>query len=387
MKTKVSHLILASILPFFLAANLQAQPGFSEYVFEPNPGPNGITREEYDADPVAFRANHFPLLTIPVNRNDYFGIWNWFNHGAYPNPQIYDNSRGKRTYFFCRESGSQCGHNGVDWLVSYRNFGANEVINPFPAGAVVEVTNTNDSLPDTGSTGQPGGGSATLGNTLTLTCYLDGDADNNDFVNRLIVTFAHLKQNSIVVRKGQFVNPGQVLAQIGYSGSTDFRVTHIHATYDHMGRRLDPFDGYRNPNLSRSMFFDQRWVEKITNYHEFENDLHLTLNNQFYVRMPNERVNSYTFRASEPIAAIRVLDQSGREIPDLDVLELPNIINPRFETYWQEVGGHRFQVHEVSFRRHQEAHASVLNKEMPFVVEDEDGKRSNRVFVEVYQPD
>lgn len=354
---------------------LFAQPGFEDYVFTPAVGKSGITEDEYRADPNAFRARYFPKLGIPVYRNDYFGIWNWFNHGAFPFEQVYDNNRSKRTYFFCRINGRECGHNGVDWLVGFRNYGNNEVINPFPSGATVEVTGAYDSHPDDFSNNS-------LGNSVELTCYLDGNANNRESVNRLVVRLSHLKQNSVTVSRGQFVNSGQSLGQIGYSGATSFNVLHAHVTYQHMGVFLDPFYGWRNPNLNESMLYRQSWIESITNWDVDENRKQLTINNQFYVTMRNKRTNSYTFRANNPIEHIRVEDQYGNIDPNLDILDNPHLQNLRFSSYlYNGDDGSTWTVHEVSFRWYQDADPSVLNKEIPFRIETDRGDYSNRAFV------
>lgn len=372
---------LSLIICFLFTAQLSlfAQPGFEDYVFETAVSKAGLTEEEYYADKNAFRARYFPKLSIPVYRNDYFGIWNWYNHGTYPFKKIYDNNNSKHTYFFCRTRGSKCGHNGVDWLVGFRNYGQNEVINPFPYGAEVVVTNVVNDKPDDYQ-----GGS--LGNYVELTCYLDGNSDNKDRVNRLIVRLSHLKKGSITVNRHQFVNSGQSLGQIGFSGDTSFDVLHTHVTYQHMGVSLDPFYGWQNPNLNESMLFDQRWVESITNWNKWENSKQLTINNQFYVQMRNKRTNYYTFRANEPIEHIRVEDQNGNIIQGLDVLENPNLERLTFQTYYYdapETDGRSWEVHEVSFRWYQDADPSVLNKEMPFRIETDTGQLSNRVFIKV----
>ncbi len=53
--------------------------------------------------------------------------------------------------------------------------------------------------------------------------------------------YCHLRQGSVVVRKGQRVEAGQVIGQIGLSGRTQF--PHVHLTIrDHAGRVIDPFD-------------------------------------------------------------------------------------------------------------------------------------------------
>ncbi len=377
MNTKRLILALTLFAFCFSAGSLLAQPGFEDYQWQPQVAKSANMEAEYNSDPVGFRARYFPKLGIPILREDYFGIWNWFNHGAFPYYTVYDRDNSKRTYFFCRTTGQECGHNAVDWLVSFRNFGSNEVINPFPYGATVKVTGAFDSAPDEYATNS-------LGNSVELTCYLDGDPNNDDRVNRLMVRLSHLKQNSVVVNVGQFVNPGQVLGQIGYSGATSYNVTHAHVTYQHMGEWLDPFNGPENRELRESMLFNQSWVESITNWNTRENDKHLTLNNKFYVTMRNRRTNTYTFRANREIGAIRVEDQYGRVVPDLDILENPNLQNLNFTEYpFNGDDGSTWTVYEVSFRWYQDADSSVINKEIPFLIETPDGRLSNRVFVKV----
>lgn len=48
------------------------------------------------------------------------------------------------------------------------------------------------------------------------------------FQDTLFVALAHLKQYSIKVKKGDKVNTGDILAQVGNSGNTDFPHLHIH---------------------------------------------------------------------------------------------------------------------------------------------------------------
>ena len=379
-----SHLNL-SLLPLvgLLIASIGlpalAQPGFDSYHFDsPLQHYTGDVDALYNADPKAFYATYLPKLTIPLRRDDYFGVWNYRNHndswpwsGDHFIP--YDNDSDKRTYRF--SSGS--GHDATDWLVSFRNWGANEVINPFPNGAVVKVTSAHDSGPDVPDTWS-------LGNTLELTCYLDGDATNSNSNNRFRISFAHLKQHSIVVSVGDFVVPGQVLAQVGNSGATSLDVTHIHTRYHYKGKRLDPFNGYWNKDLSEPLLFDQGWVESKTNFVYRENLKHLTLNDAFYVEMPNQSWNTYTFKAFHEIDHIRIGDGNGGIEPGLDILDNPNLSNLRRSTYtFTDNDGSNWTVHEVRFRWYQDAHASVLNNEVEFLIETPNGDLSNRVFVKV----
>ncbi len=374
---KKTVLLLAVLCLLGRGESLFAQPGFDQYVFSPSIPAGGLSLDVFTDNPHAFRARYFPKLTIPVKREDLFGVFNFYNHGAYPYERIYDGDATKGSYFTCQINGQTCGHTAIDWLVGYRNFGYNEVINPFPAGAVVIVSEAIDFFDDVYI-------DESFGNFVDLTCFLDGNSHNDDPVNRLIVRLAHLKAGSILVRKGQFVNPGQVLGQIGYSGTTDLAVTHVHAAYIHRGRSIDPFFGGNNPDLSESMFFDQDYVEGIGNWDMRENRRYLTLNGMFYVTMPNHRENTYTFRAEQPIAAIRIEDRNGQVLTNYNVLDNPEIQRIRTRSYViEDAEGTPHTIYEVSFRWFQNADASVLNREIPFLIETDRGDYTNRVYVKV----
>ncbi len=335
---------------------------------------------EYQNDPRGFRARWFPKLDIPLKRKDYFGVWNYFNHGTHPVKTVYDYDKSKRTYYYKYSDTHYLGHNGVDWLVSYRNYeepGANKLINPFPQDAVVFVTQADDSHPDIQDDNR-------LGNSLTLSCYLDRNPNNKAPINVLMVKFSHLKEGSIVVEVGDQVYAHQELARVGISGGTELKVIHTHVNYTHMAVHLDPFLGPANPHLVASMFKEQAEVERFTNWKFQENQNHLTLNKQFYVTMPNRQTNLYQFRAAEAIAAIRVIDQNGNIVPDVNILENPNIRNLLFrQELFTAPGGFRRNVYLVSFNWYQNADPGTLHREIPFLVETVKGELSNRVFVKI----
>ena len=65
--------------------------------------------------------------------------------------------------------------------------------------------------------------------------------------------YAHLKQGSIVVEKGQRIRKGDVLGYVGMSGLTDF--PHLHFDIRHRNRTIDPFTGLeRNKGCGKSKF-------------------------------------------------------------------------------------------------------------------------------------
>lgn len=65
------------------------------------------------------------------------------------------------------------------------------------------------------------------------------------FQDTLFVALAHLKQHSIKVKQGNVVETGDILAQVGNSGNTDFPHLHIHvqnsAVYDIETTKSYPF--------------------------------------------------------------------------------------------------------------------------------------------------
>lgn len=98
-------------------------------------------------------------------------------------------------------------NNGVANEDSY-TFGA-EIISPVN-GKVVHVT---DSLPD---------------KKIMERDKLAGNHIIIQFQDTLFVALAHLKQKSIRVKPGDRVQTGDILAQVGNSGNTDFPHLHIH---------------------------------------------------------------------------------------------------------------------------------------------------------------
>ena len=151
-------------------------------------------------DPITFYNLALPKLELPVERPYLTGMFNYMAHGensaCHPpyyggdqnvnsNPnnssdidfehqingiKTYDNDCKKRSYE---------NHRGTDFLVSPEYYSVNErfsynyIINPFPTGAVVEVTGIKNTV-------EEGDHSSGNGNTLTITAYIDGDPDNKE---------------------------------------------------------------------------------------------------------------------------------------------------------------------------------------------------------------
>lgn len=122
------------------------------------------------------------------------------------------------------DNGKLFKNEGVANEESY-TFGA-EIISPVD-GIVVHIT---DSLPD---------------KKIKERDKLAGNHIIIQFQDTLFVALAHLKQNSIRVKQGDNVRTGDVLAQVGNSGNTDFPHLHIHvqnsAVYDIENTRSFPF--------------------------------------------------------------------------------------------------------------------------------------------------
>ena len=66
------------------------------------------------------------------------------------------------------------------------------------------------------------------------------------------------------------------------------------------------------------------------------------------------------------------------------MLDNPNLrdLNRRTSNFTDNDGKYH-TLYEVSFRWYQDAHPSVIDKEIEFLIETPDGERSNRVFVVV----
>lgn len=103
---------------------------------------------------------------------------------------------------------------------------------PVVAAAAGEVLRVRDGLPDVAVSliGREALGSSGYGNVVLLK-HRDG----------YLSAYGHLKRGSIKVAKGETVQAGQVLGEIGLSGSTDF--AHLHFEVRRDGKVIDPFTG------------------------------------------------------------------------------------------------------------------------------------------------
>jgi hypothetical protein len=122
------------------------------------------------------------------------------------------------------------GHRGTDFQVPDLKRMRGGV--PVLAAASGVVRDVRDGMPDTGKQAYDARGEAdrALGNVVAL----DHGAGWTTF-------YGHLRQGSLKVRPGDRVAQGQVLGEIGLSGSTEF--PHVHFEVRHKGSVIDPFTG------------------------------------------------------------------------------------------------------------------------------------------------
>ena len=100
------------------------------------------------------------------------------------------------------------------------------------AAAPGVVRDVRDGMPDTGKQAYDARGEAdrALGNAVAI-----------DHGSGWITFYGHLRQGSLKVRPGDRVARGQILGEIGLSGSTEF--PHVHFELRHEGKVVDPFTG------------------------------------------------------------------------------------------------------------------------------------------------
>ncbi|PRY92410.1 M23 family metallopeptidase [Donghicola tyrosinivorans] len=120
------------------------------------------------------------------------------------------------------------GHKGTDFSV--KTFDKMEAgVNVLAASAGV-VRAVRDGMPDTGRDG-------------ISAAQLDGRECGNglaiDHGDGWETQYCHLKRGSVKVQKGDVVNTGDVLGEVGFSGNTQF--PHVHLSVRKDGAVVDPF--------------------------------------------------------------------------------------------------------------------------------------------------
>ncbi|MBK8106157.1 MAG: M23 family metallopeptidase [Betaproteobacteria bacterium] len=140
---------------------------------------------------------------------------------AEPGPGVQDFACGVLSYD---------GHRGTDFQVPDLKRMRRGV--PVLAAASGVVRDVRDGMPDTGKQAYDARGEAdrALGNVVAL-----------DHGSGWTTFYGHLRQGSLKVRPGDRVAQGQVLGEIGLSGSTEF--PHVHFELRHEGKVIDPFTG------------------------------------------------------------------------------------------------------------------------------------------------
>jgi len=122
------------------------------------------------------------------------------------------------------------GHDGTDYALRDRSVMVEGVTVLAAAPAV--VTAVRDGMPDisVAQTGQKAIEDRECGNGVQL-----------DLGAGWEMQYCHLRQNSVMVKPGDSVTPGQVLGLVGLSGRTEF--PHLEFSVRYRGRKLDPFVG------------------------------------------------------------------------------------------------------------------------------------------------
>lgn len=121
------------------------------------------------------------------------------------------------------------GHKGTDFaLPSMREMEAGVTVR---AAAPGKVRALRDGMPDTGLDGTPVGalGGKECGNGVVI--------DHGDGWQ---TQYCHLKQGSVIVARGDRVEAGTALGEVGLSGRTEF--PHLHLSVRHDGLVVDPFN-------------------------------------------------------------------------------------------------------------------------------------------------
>jgi len=122
-------------------------------------------------------------------------------------------------------------HKGTDFaLPSLRAMQAGVNVRAALAGTVL---GTRDEMPDTG---------LDRSNPEAIAGRECGNGVVIDHGAGWVSQYCHMKRGSISVRKGDTVETGALLGEIGLSGRTEF--AHLHFAVRHNGKTVDPFDPF-----------------------------------------------------------------------------------------------------------------------------------------------
>jgi len=345
----------AIVMMILLCAVGLAQPDFKDYVYD-------SAQED------------FPKITLPIARVDFLGVFDYMYQPTNVNCPDFGKTFDRNT---CLRPTRANHPEAVDFGVSPFDFKYDFLINPFPYGAKVKVTDIIDA--STSISTPP-----TIGWAITITCFLDGDYTNTASTNKYSIQFGHLKAGSFRVFEGQEdLEPGAILAQIGLSGLTTADRPHTHAIFALKGRLTDPFKEANdfNPTTDESLWFDQAWVDRISNYRNSRTTMsfdNLKINDGLYVNFPNHAINYYDFTSQNGTEAAHlwmVASPDDDEIPigQIDLLAQPGI-NPEPVPF--STGTIRFEF----------LNQAANPGEFAFVAEYVDGDFSTKVWVEISDP-
>lgn len=112
------------------------------------------------------------------------------------------------------------------------------------------VTSLRDGMPDTGYTPE------------TAASIKDRECGNGvviDHGDGLVTQYCHMKRGSISVRRGQRVETGVPLGQVGLSGHTEF--PHLHLSVRRNKAVIDPFDADRRDTCAADAAHHSLWQD------------------------------------------------------------------------------------------------------------------------------
>ena len=185
-----------------------------------------------------------PRLEFPVACRPGADCWlfQYFDHD--PGAGWRDYACGKRSYD---------GHHGTD--IAIRDIAAIGRGFPVLAAAAGTVRNVRDGMEDVllDDEGAAALAGRDCGNGVAI---VHGEGWETQY--------CHLRKGSVRVRPGQTVAAGQVLGEVGLSGTTRF--PHVEFVVRHQGRPIDPFTGKGPPaacDLSPGHLWSERALERV----------------------------------------------------------------------------------------------------------------------------
>jgi len=229
-------------------------------------------------------------------------------------------------------------HNAIDFTVDPEK--TNYFINPFKSG-VVKVTAVVMKYPD--NYGEPYPPKMEVltkeeeqkirkgqrGNYIELTYYKDGN-QNHTYPNNIITCYGcHLKQDTAMVKVGDIIEPNRKLAEIGWSGYTTKKGSHLHFEMNIKGYPIDLFelgvyDRYDfNFNFSTNVNLYPEWYKK-------DFTLRATINDKIKFEAEFFKEYLYTIKSDIPIFKILHTKNPFGDIFEYNLLDILNDVNFKF---------------------------------------------------------